>query len=259
MEQSDQSMLIMNKVDDSCLHINDHDHIRIITIAPGLQLESAYAAADAIDNDLNQFIPYAFSDDLGYLSPMISNIGTGMKVSIAAHLPALSMNNHISDMIQPLRNNGFELLGNVSDSIKSKGDIYVISNKTKLGISESECIIRLGSMIRDIIEAEDDEREALYSDSKNEIEDMVFRSYGILTNARSISHKEAMQLLSLLRMGVLLAFFKNIDIAAINNLMVQIQPAHIQSFYGMSFNDKRECDEIRADFIRSEIGNFEVM
>lgn len=258
MESSENSMVALDGTDDFTILVNEEDHFRIQVIRPGLQLMEAYRTADSVDTELNRFAAYAFSDELGYLTACVSNLGTGIRVSALLHLPVITMKNRIHELVPDDKKTLVDLKGTIGQSSKTLGCLYQLSNRVSLGLSEVDIIETVDEVIGRILEAEDDGRDELVTASRIELEDRVWRSLGILQYSRRSSYIEAMDHLSNVRLGIILAIIKNIDIRAVNDLMVQVQWAHLQRHYGLYFKSTSECDEYRADYIRKIMRSFEV-
>jgi len=257
MEISENSSVLVNEAEDFAILTNDEDHFRIQVIRPGLQLMEAYRMADRVDDQLNRFVSYSFSPELGYHSSCPSNLGTGMKVSALLHLPAHAHKKRIPFLVGRVKQSGMEMTGSMNDGHKSLGAIYQISNKVSLGMSEVDIIETLDGVINKILEFEDILRDEYISESRLEVDDMVWRSFGILKYSRKINYVEAMEHLSNIRLGLILALIKNIKIGFINNLMVQIQWSHLQKSYGKTLRNNNEIDEIRADYLRINLTEME--
>jgi len=257
MEVSPWSSVIISNTDDFSILINEEDHFRIQVIRSGLQLQEAYRTADRIDDELGRFMLYAFSDELGFLTACPSNAGTGLRSSVMVHLPALSMRKKIDGIIDDIREKGFDIRGTSGDSSKTVGDIYVISSRVSAGKSEIDIIETLDGLANSVIQVEDEERDGLMSRSRLDVEDAVWRSLGILLYSRKIHFMEAMEHLSAVRLGVVLAIIRNQDISVINDCMVNIQLSHLQKNSGRSFRDNIEADEARADYLKSVLSRGE--
>ena len=258
MEVSENSMVAADTRDDFSILVNEEDHFRIQVIRPGLQLMDAYKTADRVDSELNRFVHYAFSDDLGYLTACTSNLGTGLRVSVLLHLPVTAMKNGVNDLIPADKKNTVELKGTIGQSSKTLGSLYLLSNRTSLGPSEVDIIETVDEVLGRVLEVEDTGRDEYISGSRLELEDKIWRSYGALRFARRLSYIESMDHLSNVRLGIILAIIRNIEIKSVNDLMVSIQWAHLQRHYDQLFKSTGECDEYRAEYIRKILQTFEV-
>jgi protein arginine kinase len=249
METSPNSMVLLVTGDDFTILVNEQDHYRIQVIKPGLQLDDAYRLADSVDDELNRFVFYAFSDDYGYLTASPSNLGTGLRCSMLLHLPALAFRNRIGEMVPYLKERGVELKGTVGENRKTIGSIFQISNRSSLGLSEIDIIEIMDSAANILVSTEDSLRDEAVLTSRVKLEDRVFRSLGILRYARSIAYGEAMDHLSNVRFGIILALIKGLEIYVINDMMVNIQRSHLQNYFGEPIVSNSQCDRLRAEYI----------
>lgn len=250
MESSARSSLIVHRGGGFVIMINEEDHFRIQVIHPGFQLMETYRAADIVDDDLNRFVTYAYSDDFGFLTACPSNAGTGLRVSIMVHLPVLSLIRSIPDVVRVVNDFGADMRGAGGEGGKTLGSMYLVTNHVSLGRSEVDIIEELDEVASMIIEMEGDARDDYVAQNGRELEDRVWRSYGILGNARLISYPDSMEQLSNLRMGVVLSIIKSVDLQTINDLMVKTQCSHLRRSADRVFADNNECDAYRADYMR---------
>ena len=243
---------LINNEETISIMINEEDHIRIQCLYPGLQLERCFDMADKIDDLLEEGIVYAFDEQLGYLACCPTNIGTGVRTSVMLHLPALSLTGYINGVISTAGKIGLAVRGIFGEGTEYLGDIYQISNQITLGMSEEEIINNLKDVSLQIIQ---NERIAWvrFLDSKGiELEVRVFRSYGTLKNARLLSSKEAMQLISDVKLGVNLKLIDGISTERLNELITMIQPGYLQKHFKSQLTGV-ERDIKRAQLVRENI------
>ncbi len=253
MEKSKDSAIVLEGDEQFSILINEEDHFRIQVIKPGFQIMDAYRLADRVDDDLNRFASYAYSDDLGYLTACPSNVGTGLRVSSMVHLPMLTLLNRIPETGKLIRDMGFVLRGTSGDDYKTVGCMYLISNRISLGISEIDIIEELDVVTSKVVELESELRDSYVSEQGNHLDDRVWRSYGILQYSRKMHFLEAMEHLSHVRLGIILSVVKNISLFKINDLMVNIQQSHLQKIANKVFDDTTECDIFRAEYLRKQL------
>lgn len=232
--------------------INEEDHLRIQVLYPGLNFEKAWETINEIDNYLESNLDYAYDDEFGYLTACPTNVGTGIRASAMVHIPALSIIGHVDGLIRGFQKIGLTVRGLYGEGSKAYGDLYQISNQMTLGEEEEEIIKRLKGVIYQTINKERDIRENLLSKRKYEIEDRVFKSYGILKYSRKISSKEAMQHLSNVRLGKELGIINDIEFKDIEKITIGIQPGSIQKYANRELNNI-ERDIFRAEYIRERL------
>lgn len=212
--------------------INEEDHLRIQVMCSGLDLQSAWQRIDQLDDDLESKLNFAFHEDLGYLTACPTNVGTGLRVSVMVHLPALVITREIEKVFRSLQKINVAVRGLYGEGSQYMGDFYQISNQITLGRTEDELVQTVGEVIPRIIEYERRAREYLVNESEQDLHDDVSRAYGILCTAKKISSEETLHYLSKVRMGVNLGLIRSIEIETINKLFVHTQPAHLQKLHG---------------------------
>jgi len=238
------------------LMINEEDHLRIQCVHSGLDLTGVWEQIRRVDDEIDRVVPYAFHARWGYLTACPTNVGTGIRVSVMLHLPALVMTRQIDKVFRSLHKISLAVRGLYGEGSQAMGDFYQISNQTTLGKTEEELVEQVGDVVPVLIEYERRAREFLVRETQQNVHDQVSRAYGILRTAQTITAEETMQLLSRVRMGVLLGLIGDIDISDINVLLVRTQPAHLQKLRGLELDSKDRNIE-RARYLRQhfEAGN----
>jgi protein arginine kinase len=234
------------------LMINEEDHLRIQVIRSGFELKNTWDIIDEIDNILGESLSFAFSSRFGFLTACPTNVGTGMRVSVMLHLPALGMTKHIEKVFNAVGKLGLVVRGLYGEGTKVSGDLYQISNQFALGKSEKEILSIIESVIPRITSYERMARKALVMESKDQLEDRIWRSYGMLKAARTITSEEILQLLSQVRMGVNLGLIEEIEMQTLNELFVLTLPAHLQKLQGCEL-DSAQRNVIRASYVRKRL------
>lgn len=227
----------------------EEDHIRLQVISPGLYLDGAYDTANEIDTLLDGKLHFAFDEKLGYLTQCPTNIGTGMRASVMLHLPALTKCDRINSLANTISKLGLTVRGAFGEGTSPLGDVYQISNRVSLGISEKAAVDNLKSITKQIIEQEKAFREQMAEN--DEVIDKIWRSFGLLKNARILSSGEFMELISYVRMGICLGII-NTDIEKINALISQMQPATIAASSDKLLTAKQR-DAYRAQKVREAL------
>ncbi|MBX5465337.1 MAG: protein arginine kinase [Clostridia bacterium] len=236
------------------LMVNEEEHLRLQSLAPGLQLQAAWEAADRLDDALAEQLDFAFDERLGYLTTCPSNTGTGLRVSAMMHLPALVHSNQAGDLASALARVGVVVRGIYGEGSKAHGNLFQVSNQITLGRSEGELLESLEAVVRQLVERERGARELLYREHRVELEDRVGRAYGILTHAYAISSEEALALLSTLRLGVDLQLLPQVRPEVCNELMVAVGAAGVQYRAGRPL-EPAERDVRRAAMIRERLAS----
>ncbi|MCA9155661.1 MAG: protein arginine kinase [Planctomycetales bacterium] len=235
--------------------INEEDHLRIQVMQSGLDLEAAWEEISDIDNQIEAQTSFAFDEKLGYLTACPTNVGTGLRVSVMLHLPALKMTGEIEKVLRAAKDLRLAVRGLYGEGTDAIGDFYQISNQITLGHSEEEIIEKFSeNIIPRIVEYEHAARNALAEERSVQLDDKVWRAFGILENARAMASDETMFFLSHVRMGVSMGRLQGVDVGTINELLLRIQPAHLQKMHGHALSGE-ERSIARANYLRSRLGN----
>lgn len=235
------------------LMINEEDHLRIQALRSGLQLEDAWTEVNEVDDRLGKSLTFAFDQQFGYLTACPTNVGTGIRVSVMVHLPALKLTKEIERVDRAARDMRLAVRGMYGEGTDAVGDLYQISNQTTLGRHEEEIIDDFaGKIIPRIAEYELTARESLAKHRSALLDDKIWRAFGVLSNARCISGEETLNHLSAIRMGIHMGRFDAIDIPTLNEIFLFTQPAHIQKRHGASLSGEERA-VTRADYIRSQL------
>ncbi|MDP4086520.1 MAG: protein arginine kinase [Bacillota bacterium] len=251
-ESSPYGACLVTENEDVSIMVNEEDHIRIQCLFPGLQLTEALKAANQIDDLLESFIHFAFDEKHGYLTSCPTNVGTGLRGSVMMHLPGLILTHQINRIIPAINQLGLAVRGIYGEGSEALGNIFQISNQITLGKSEEDIVEDLHGVVNQLISQERSAREALRKTSNIQLEDRVYRSYGILANSRIIESKEAARCLSDVRLGIDMGYIQNTSKNILNELMILTQPGFLQQYAGGPLRP-HERDIRRATLIRERL------
>lgn len=246
------SATVIERRQSFSIMLNEEDHLRMQSIRPGLRLSEAYASLTEVDSELEQSLEFAFDASLGYLTTCPTNLGTGLRASAMLHLPGLVLSDQIGQVLQAVNKIGLAVRGLYGEGTESLGNLYQISNQSTLGESEETIIRRLERVISQVASHEQNAREKLFEDDPEMVADKIGRAYGVLRFAHIIDSKEALNHLSLLRLGGSLGFFEPDTVMLCDSLLMDIQPAHLQLHSGRKLGPE-ERDAIRAEIVRSRL------
>ncbi len=234
--------------------INEEDHLRMQVLRSGMQLDEIWREINSLDDQIESRIDYAYHSRYGYLTACPTNAGTGIRVSVMLHLPALKLTGEIEKVFRATKDMRLAVRGLFGEGTEATGDFFQVSNQVTLGRTEEEIIDDFKNLvIPKMIEYEQRARQTLIDERPLALDDRVWRSYGVLKHARTISSEETMLHLSHLRMGVNLKRIKEVDITAVNELFLLTQPAHLQKMHGVRLTGEQRSTA-RADIIRRKLG-----
>jgi len=257
--------------------INEEDHLRLQVLKAGLQLSDCFKQINRIDDKIEQKLKFAFSPKFGYLTACPTNVGTGIRISVMLHLPALKMIGQIDKFLNAAKDLDLAVRGLFGEGTEAAGDLYQLSNQVTLGIAEKEMIKRFEkTIIPEIVEYEKAARKKLLVSQSNLLDDKISRAMALLKNAHLISSQEALLLLSHLRLGINMhehmgattpgiesicttnapgeGNAEKLSIRTINRLFLLTLPAHLQINSGKVL-DPADRDVLRAKIIRSALSS----
>lgn len=237
--------LLLSSDESISIMINEEDHVRLQVIAKGLSLEAAYDTADKLDTLLDENLDFAFDQKLGFLTQCPTNLGTGMRASVMMHLPALEKSGATGRIADNLSKLGITIRGSHGEGTQAKGAIYQLSNQVTLGISEKAAIENLKNITEQLVAQENQARERLCKSV--EIRDLISRSLGILKSALVITHDEALELLSNVRLGIISNQINGISTETTDKLMIDVEPATL------TVNSKKNLSAQERDIERAKI------
>ncbi|MGD1978746.1 MAG: protein arginine kinase [Akkermansiaceae bacterium] len=243
---------VVNRKQTVSLMINEEDHLRIQAIRPGLQLQEAYELAHSIDQELEKELDYAIDTELGYLTACPTNLGTGMRASAMLHLPGLVLSDQIGQVLKGIGKLGLAVRGLYGEGTESLGNLYQISNQSTLGETEEEILSRLTKVIGDVARYEQQAREKLAAEDEVMVRDRIGRATGTLSYAHIISSKEALNHLSMIRLGADLGILPASLRGVCDRLVMETQPAHLQWTAGKKLKPDAR-DILRARMIREDL------
>lgn len=251
LNNNETGSILINDEENICIMINEEDHLRIQIFNAGLDLENTLNLAIELDEKLGEILGYAVSKKYGYLTSCPSNCGTGLRASVMLHLPGLKLTGNINKILKAIRSFGISIRGIYGENTKSVGDIFQISNEQTLGITEKEIIDNLRIISQKIINQERAARKLLAKD-KIDLEDKIYRAYGVLTNCKKMDSSEVLSILSKVKLGTDLGILDELTDYKVLKLYIFTKPANLQKYLGNKYDEEEE-DIKRAEIIKQII------
>ena len=240
-EANKKSSILVNDDENICILINYENHLNLQVFTSGSEIKEITDLCIEIDEKIQEIFDISKSEKYGFLTTSPTVVGTGMRLTITLHVPALVKTNNIQKLKNSVRQYGIEI-------IKKQDDIYQITNKRTLGITEENIVKNLYSISKKIIEQERTARK-IWAENKIELEDNIFRSYGILTNCIKISQKEAEELISNIKLGTDLGILKDLTDLKVRKLYLYIKSANLNKYFNNELNGQNENVK-RAEIIK---------
>lgn len=211
--------------------MNEDDHLRIQAIRQGDDLLGAAQTCFQVDDALSRKNGFAFDSHLGYLTACPTNTGTGMRASLVLHLPLLTRTKQMGNVGQLVAKVGLTIRGVYGEGSDALGDVYQISNQVTLGRTEQELITTVEAVGKQLTALEARAEQKATENAHREMEDLAFRAYGILSNARMLPRGELFQLYSHLRLGAALKMLP-LRVQKLDEMLEQARDAHLCVYAG---------------------------
>jgi len=244
--------VVIREDERAAIMVNEEDHLRLQVLRPGLMLRDAWQCVDEMDSRIEEAVPFAFSEKLGYLTSCPTNVGTGMRASVMMHLPGLVFMEEVGPVIKGLNKIGLTVRGLWGEGTEAVGNMFQVSNQITLGDCEEAIVSNLQTIVEEIVQHEQNARLRLMESREHIVFDYVGRALGILSNAHILASKEALGLLSGLRLGIEMGILKGLNRESVDDLLVATQPAHLQKYMKSELTPE-ERDIARADLVRKRL------
>ena len=251
MKSKPNQAILINDEENICIMVNEEDHLRMQVFSSGLELENLVGLITEIDDKLSGLVNYAFSKDYGYLTACPTNVGTGLRISIMVHLPGLTLTGNIAKVLRAVNSFGMNIRGIYGEGTESKGDVYQIFNNQSLGLTEKEIMKNVKAVTDKIIEQERLARKNL-TKKPIDLEDRVYRAFGILSNSRKLSSDECRKLISDVKLGTDLGIITELNDSKIKKLELYTQVGNLQKMSGCEL-EAYERDIKRCEIIKNII------
>ncbi len=248
LNKNEIGSILINDEENLCIMIGNEDHLEIQVFNGGFDLENTLNLAIEIDQKIEAVLGYAIHKKYGYLTACPNNVGTGLRASVMVHLPAFAKTKNTKKVLEAINSFGINIRGVYGENTESTGDMYQISNKQTLGMTEKEIVQNLKVIVDKIIKQERQARKILAKDDIA-LEDLIYRSYGILSNCKKISSEETRSLLSNIKLGTDLGILKELTDLKIQKLYLYTKPANLQKFLGEQY-EALERDIKRAEVVK---------
>ncbi len=226
LAHAESAAALVRPQDALSVMMGEDDHLRIQAIRPELDLLSAATACFRVDDALSRQVNFAFDEQLGYLTACPTNTGTGMRASLLMHLPMLTRGKQMGNVGQLVSKVGLNIRGVYGEGSDALGNIYQISNQVTLGRTEQELISTVTALGSQLCDMETALRHKALKEGRTALEDVVFRAWGAMTNARLMPMNEFYQHWSNIRLGAATGLLK-LPLPLVDALLDHAQDGHL--------------------------------
>jgi protein arginine kinase len=237
--------------------LNVHDHLQLQCNDTSGEIENAWNQLSKIDTHLGKALNFAFSARFGFLTARPWCCGTGLKAHLYLHLPALIHTGELQDILEHHHDErviASDLMGTAQEYV---GDLIMLSNHYCLGISEEEIISSLRSLATKLVVGEKSLRAKLKTEEPHHIKNIVSRAFGLLLHSYELEAQEAINAISLCKLGLDLGWLKGISVQELNSLHFLCQRGHLLSYLDQEISPQ-EIPIKRAAFLHESLKRAEL-
>lgn len=233
--------------EDLYIILNSDNHLKFV-ISSDISLKEQYKTISTIENLFNQRFKFYFSSKYGFLTQNVKNCGLGLKLSVLLHIPGIVINNKDNSIFKDLSKKGYYL--RLWKKLKENNFYYLVTSKLSFGLSEEKLIDRFNIGIMKLMEMEKKYFLDYYNNNKENIDDIIHKSYGILKYSKKIGYEDTLYLLSNLFFGIQSDFNLSIKKENINRIITKINDGYIA--INNNF-DEENLEKIRAEMIKNNL------
>ncbi|MCI8505137.1 MAG: ATP--guanido phosphotransferase [Lachnospiraceae bacterium] len=248
-EGAGTASLLLSEDETVGITLAGEDHLRLQCMSGQAELSKLWEEANRLDDYINERFDYAFHEKYGYLTAYPTNVGTGLRAAVTLHLPMLSAGKRFGKLVAEIGRFGVAVRGVYGDGNENYGGLYEISNQKTLGVTEEEVISLVKQMADRLAASERKMKSVTLKNHRTDMEDEIFKSYGVLRYAKKLTVKEAMTYLSQVRAGEMEGLLQFQNPVSIYRLMVEIQPANLRM--NIPAEEQNDLKQARAAYIRS--------
>ena len=238
--------------------LNVEDHIQMFYIDHQGELEGSWNKLAKIESKIGKSLPFAFSTKYGFLTAHPSNCGTGLIATAFLQLPALVHSETLDAVLEKYTDESIYITGIQGNPTEIIGDVLAIQNNYCLGVTEENIISSIRNYTTKLILEENSARTEIKKSESPAIKDHVSRAYGILIHSYQIETIEALNALSLLKLGVEMGWVKGLTIGEINRLFFNCRRAHLIRQYPDKISQE-ELPHKRAEYIHKTLKNAQLV
>jgi protein arginine kinase len=234
------------------LNMRDHIHLQLLDTRG--ELENSWNRLVKIETSLGKALNYSFSPRFGFLTADPKECGTALQIFLFLQLPALLHTEKLESTLSKYGDDAISITGLQGDPHELIGDILAVHNNYTLGLTEENIISSLRTFATKMIVEERSERSRLHHEDNTAVKDKISRAYGILLHSFQIETIEALNALSLIKLGVELGWVTGLTMRELNALTFSCRRGHLMKEFDSSIA-KEEIGHKRSEFIHKQLKN----
>lgn len=248
-------VLYMNEPCSLCVSVGGKDMFCIQSLLCGMAIEEAYHSANEAELLMDSVFDFAYSDNIGYISPEISHTGHGIELAIALYLPAVSGLEIIKKLIKKANMCNIQLYP-MTTYEKNPGNIFVLDYIPNSNVSIKDAIDKLSDFAKYIISIEKEYEHNVFGDN-SAILNKAWRTFGIMEYCSDCTEEELLKLISNIRvthcLGCNQALPYLVSVGALNRLQAELMNTYLRVTNKEKCESQDKCDKERAVILNSYI------
>ncbi|NLK46881.1 MAG: hypothetical protein GX297_09580 [Treponema sp.] len=212
----------------SC-YVNYEDHLRISSFSSGFDCDSAFIEAKMLDTELQNYLQFAASSEFGYLTSLMRNLGSGMKLSCVVHLPSMVTAGVCEKFFRAAMSDGCAITAfwGANDTSNPLGAFFIVQNRQSYQGSEEEQVARFEVAVLRLVENERGIAMNLLDGRTTYVKDLIYRAIATIKYGRLVTNREGIDLVSKIKWGLNLGLVSGIKHHELTALLYRIQNAHL--------------------------------
>lgn len=231
--------------------LNGLNHLELRVLCPGGNADAGWQQLVKVDTEIGNKLDFAFSSKFGYLTSDPTESGTGFIVQAYLHLPALIHMNELEKLLpkdDELIVTG--LAGNLEELV---ADCIILKNNYTLGMTEEAILQSIQTASAKLVGAEKSLRTKLKEKPDPAIKDLIAKAYGLLTHAYQLEIKDALDYLSLMKLGLDLGWVTGVSDQKMAELFFKCRRGHLCHLFPALTEQGKELEHKRAEFLHKEL------
>lgn len=181
--------------------VNEEDHVRVHALSPGNDTLTALASSEDAEARLARRLIWAHAERWGHLTTALTNVGTGLRLSVLLHLPALTFLNRAEETLTAARSLDTSVRGAYGEASQAVGDLYQVSNAVTFGLTTRQIAARVQPVVAHLVEAERQARNDVAGHHAERAGKSARESLTVIEKAQRLDAAPCLALLSSLRLA----------------------------------------------------------
>jgi len=237
--------------------LNLQDHIQFLLIDRKGELEHTWNRLAKIEMAMGQSMTYSFSQKFGFLTSNPTQCGTALVATVYLQIPGMIHSGKIDAYLEEHTDEAINITGIHGNPVDIIGDILMIQNNYTLGLTEETILSSIRHFVTKLLAEEHSARQAIKTGESSDVKDIVSRAYAILVHSYQIEAVEALNAISLLKLGLEMDWVEGVSLMDLNRLFFNCRRAHLLEQFGEKVSQEDILHK-RAEYIHKTLKNLKL-